>query len=278
MRTRYGCLLFLGLLLASRVDAVVHGQEPGPTLNYVIGPGDRLHITVWNQDNVSGEYAVGGDGSFTFPLIGRVMASGLTLGGLEAALKTRLEDGYFRNPQLTIAVIEYRSKRVFVMGAVHLPATYPLTGEMRLIEALARAGSTTADAADHAFIIHSSGAVGPVLPTEAAAAEMMEVDLRRLNDGDRSIDVVLRDGDTVFVPRAPMVFVSGQVVRPGSYPIGAGTTVRQVISLAGGLTEYGAGNRIKVLRTVTGKQKEVRVDLNDAVQPDDTLVVPERMF
>jgi polysaccharide export outer membrane protein len=75
-----------------------------------------------------------------------------------------------------------------------------------------------------------------------------------------------------------MVFVSGQVVRPGSYPIGAGTTVRQVISLAGGLTEYGAGNRIKVLRTVTGKQKEVRVDLNDAVQPDDTLVVPERMF
>src|SRR5581483_4203856 len=110
MRTRYLTLLLLGLLAVSRFGAVLSGQDAGPGLNYVIGPGDRLRVTVWNQDNVSGEYAVGGDGSFTFPLIGRVAASGLTIGGLEAALKSRLEAGFFRNPQLTIAVIEYRSK------------------------------------------------------------------------------------------------------------------------------------------------------------------------
>jgi polysaccharide export outer membrane protein len=246
--------------------------------NYVIGPNDRLRITVWNQGNISGEYAVSGDGSFTFPHIGRVVASGLTLAKLEAELKRLLEDGFYRNPQVTAAVLEYRSKRVFVMGALRQPGTYPLIGEMSLIEALARAGSTTTDAADHVLIIRSATAEGPVLPGQDQSASVTRVDLRQLNAGQLSDAVIVHDGDTVFVPRASNVFVSGQVRSPGSYSIGQDTTVRQALALAGGVSEYGAVNRVKVLRVENGKEREIKVKLNDVVKPGDTIVVPERFF
>ena len=129
------------------VPATTQGAPPAPIIiaspNYVVGPNDRLRITVWNQEDVSGEYVVSGDGTFTFPLIGRVTAAGLTLAKLEAELKQLLAAGFFRDPQVTAAVVEYRSRRIFIMGSVRQPGAVALTGEMSLLEALARAGSTT---------------------------------------------------------------------------------------------------------------------------------------
>jgi polysaccharide export outer membrane protein len=245
--------------------------------NYIIGPNDRLRITVWNQENISGEYNVSADGSFTFPLIGRVEAGGLTLVKLEAELKRMLADGYFKNPQVTAAVLEYRSKRIFVMGAIRQPGAYPLTGDMTVVEALARAGSTASDAADHAFIIRSANAQGPLLPGQDESASVTRLDLREFNSGLATV-VMVRDGDTIFVPRVSTVFVYGQVRSPGAYPIGQETTVRQALSLAGGVSEFGAANRIRVLRVENGKEREIKVELNDIVKPGDTIVVPERFF
>jgi polysaccharide biosynthesis/export protein len=246
--------------------------------NYVIGATDRLRITVWNQPDISGEYHVDRDGAFTFPLIGRVDATGLTLTRLESELKARLSSGFFRNPQVTAAVLEYRSKRVFLMGELRTPGAYPITADITLVEALAKAGSTTAEAADHALIIRSAGAAGPVLPGQDTTAEVKRVDLRKLSDGRVVSDVVVRDGDTVYVPRAANLFVYGEVRRPGTYPIGQDTTVRQALSLAGGLTDYGAANRIRIVRVVGGQEQEVKVKMNDPVKPGDTIVVPERFF
>jgi polysaccharide export outer membrane protein len=164
------------------------------------------------------------------------------------------------------------------MGALRMPGTYPLTRDISVIEALASAGSPAADAADYAFIIRSAKAGGPVLPGEDANAEVVRVDLRRMDTGQPSAELMLRDGDTVYVPRASVIFVYGQVRRPGSYPISQDTTIRQALSLAGGLTDFGAGNRIRVVRTVNGKEQEVRVKLQDRVQAGDTIVVPERYF
>ena len=161
---------------------------------------------MWNQENISGEYSVSADGSFTFPLIGRVVAGGLTLVKLEAELKRLLADGYFKNPQITAAVIEYRSKQIFVMGALRQPGAYAITGDMTLVEALARAGSTTPDAADHAFIIRSADAHGPVLPGQDQSASVTRLDLREFNTGQLSSVVMVRDGDTIFVPRASTVY------------------------------------------------------------------------
>jgi polysaccharide export outer membrane protein len=277
------------LLLGAAGDAAAQQQAaPAPAgsaatalsddTNYIIGPADRLKISVWNQGDISGEYAVAGDGSFTFPLIGRVVANGLTLAGLEAALRRQLADGFVKNPQVTVAVLEYRSKRVFVMGALRAPGTYALTGSMSLIEALARAGSTTSDAADHVFVIHSASAQGPVLPGEDASAEVTRIDLRRLDDGQQSEDVMLADGDTIFVPRASTIYVYGEVRRPGAYQVPQDTTIRQALSLAGGASDFGAVNRVKILRMVDGKEREIPVKLHDVVQPGDTVVVPERFF
>ncbi len=245
--------------------------------NYVIGPNDRLRITVWKQDNISGDYVVSADGSFTFPLIGRVVAAGLTLTKFEAELKRLLNAGYFKNPQVTVAVLEFRSKRVHVMGAVRQPGTYPLTGEMSLIEALARAGTTTPDAAETVLIIRSADAEGPVLPGQDPSASVTRVDLRELDSGQLP-PVKLLGGETIHVPRAFMVYVSGQVRTPGSYRIREETTVRQALSMAGGASEFGATNRIKILRKEDGKQREVSVEMEDLVRPDDTIVVPERRF
>jgi len=246
--------------------------------NYQIGPNDRLRITVWNQEDVSGEYVVSGDGSFTFPLIGRVTAAGLTLSKLEGELKQLLAAGFFRNPQVTAAVLEYRSRRIFMMGAVRQPGAVVLTGETSLIEALARAGSTTPDAADHVFILHSPNAQGPILPGQDASASVQRVDLRELNSGQLPTAVAVQDGDTVYVPPKLNVYVSGQVRTPGAYPIGQETTVRMVLSLAGGPSEFGAVNRIKILRPENGTEKEIKAELNDLVKPGDTVVVPERFF
>jgi polysaccharide biosynthesis/export protein len=285
--------LFVAIVLALAVGAIdlsaqaTYTPSPSSTLstssiattpNYVIGPGDRLRITVWNQENVSGEYVVAGDGSFTFPLIGRVVAGGLTVSKLETELKRLLANGFYRDPQVTASMLEYRSKRVFVIGSLHTPGAYPLTGDMNLIEALARAGSTTPDAADHLFIIHSSAAAeGPVLPGQASATQVMRVDLRLLNDG-ATPEVHLEDGDTLFVPRAATVFVYGQVTRPGAYPIGEDTTVRQALSLAGGATEFGAVNRATILRSVSKKEQKIPAKLDDRLKPGDTIVIPERLF
>jgi polysaccharide export outer membrane protein len=127
--------------------------------NFTIGSGDRLRITVLNHANISGEYTVERDGTFTFPLVGRVEANGRTVAGLETELRRLLVDGrFFKDPHVTAAIVENRSRRVFVVGAMRTPGTYPITGDVTLIEALAKAGSTTAEAADHALIIRSAGA------------------------------------------------------------------------------------------------------------------------
>src|SRR5437879_21367 len=110
-------------------------------VDYVIGAQDVLLVQVFDQQDLGGKYTVEVDGTFTFPLIGRVKAGGMTLRGFEGELKRLLADGYFRNPQVTVAVEQYRSQRVFVMGEVRQPGPVPLTRGMTRIEALARAAS-----------------------------------------------------------------------------------------------------------------------------------------
>src|SRR5262245_60246632 len=98
----------LALLTASAAAA----QSAG---DYQIGPQDVLTIQVFDQADLGGKYTVETDGTFSFPLIGRVKAGGMTLRGFETELKKKLSDGYFKNPQVTVGVDTYKSQRVFVM-------------------------------------------------------------------------------------------------------------------------------------------------------------------
>lgn len=271
----------VGVLLS--VATGTGSQDGG---DYTIGVRDVLEINVFNQEDLSGEYTVGPDGAFPFPLIGRVEAAGSTVEQLEERLRQRLLDGYFRNPRLTVAVAEFRSQQVFVMGEVTRPGAYPLTAETNLVEILALAGPLTFQASGTAVVLRADGprADGPRADGDGSggppegATDAIRVNLRDLEAGDLSRNLILRDGDTVFIPRAEVVYVFGEVREPGSYPIEPGMTVLQALSLAGGATEFAALKRITVMRIVDGEQIEVAVQLDDPVQRDDTIRVPVKFF
>jgi polysaccharide export outer membrane protein len=249
--------------------------------SYVVGPLDVLAIDVYSQPTLRGNYPVDADGTFTFPLLGRTKVGGLTLREVEELLRVQLANGFLKNPQVSVAVAQYRSQRVFVVGEVRAPGTYPLTENMTLIEVLARAGSATETASGEALVVrpHQANVVsGPVLPSQGKDAEVIRVDIKDLQSGKLSENLPLLDGDTIFVPRVELIYISGQVRTPGSYPLKRGMTVLQVLSLAGGVSDRGAINRIRVIRMVNGKRTERKIGEDETVNSGDTLVVPERFF
>jgi polysaccharide export outer membrane protein len=275
----------LGTVLSARVLACflvawatgVAAQSP-PT-DYVVGPQDVLMVQVFDQADLGGKYTVEADGTFSFPLIGRIAAGGLTLRQVERELKKQLADGYFTNPQVAVAVEQYRSRRVFVVGEVRIPGPVALSGDMTLIEALARAGSTLPSASGEIAIVrHPQGTDGPVLPTEGSEANILRARIRDLESGRRNQNIELRDGDTIFVPRAESIYVFGEVKSPGAYIIQNETSVLQALSLAGGVSEDGAMNRIKIVRLVNGVKSELKASLGDPVKPGDTIMIPRKYF
>jgi polysaccharide export outer membrane protein len=252
------------------------GSPVSAQTNYVLGPQDVLNITVLGEEDLSRKYTIEQDGTFTFPLVGRITARGLTLRALEQELRTKLvSGGFLKNPEISVAIDAYQSQRIMVWGQVNQPGEYQLTGDMTLLSALARAGSVTATAGSEAVIVRpKKGGNG-----NGDDPEIIKVDLGALQAGNMALNVALLDGDTINIPKAQSVFVSGHVKDPGGYAVEEGMTVLQVLSLAGGLTDRGSDRRINITRTVDGKKKELKgVKLTATVQPGDTIVVGQRIF
>ena len=269
-------LTIVVLALAAAVSVSAQAQSAA---NYVIGPQDVLTIQMYDQPEIGGKYTVEADGTFSFPLIGRVKAGGKTLRQFEEDLKKQLADGYFRNPQLSVAIEQYRSQRIFVMGQVATNGPVPLTGGMTLIEALARAGGMRPDASGDIVIVRAApGSTGPLLPNQIPDGEVLRASIRDLEAGTMRDNVSLRDGDTIWVSRAESIYVFGEVKSPNAYPVQKDTTVLQALSLAGGATEHAALNRIEIVRMVEGETKRIKVKLDDIVKPGDTIRVPQRYF
>jgi polysaccharide biosynthesis/export protein len=271
--------LLTATALVIGVIAATGATTTAQIASYEIGAQDVLTISVFDEPSLSGKYAVELDGSLSFPLVGRIKAAGLSLRDFESDLRKRLAAGYFRNPQVSVAIEQYRSQRIFVVGAVKDPGTYGLTGEMTLIEILAKAGSTTDAAGDDVMIVRGHGRTTATLPEAGDADDVVRVNLKDLQSGSAGVrNMTLSDGDTVYVPRAQVVYVFGQVKNPGSYAVQSDTTVLQVLSLAGGVLPTGAMNRMQVIRVVSGAKKEFKVKPTEGVNPGDTIVVPERFF
>jgi polysaccharide export outer membrane protein len=256
-------------------------RRESASYEYRVGPRDVLVLTFWDQPDLSGRFRVEEDGYFTFAMVGRVRAAGLTLREIEQQLRKALSNGFFKNPQLSLSIDEYGSQRFFVLGEVRQPSAYPLSGPMTLMQALAQAGSTTTEAGGEVVILRpkeGSATGGPLQPDQSDVAEVLRIDLMQLQRGQLGYNVFMRNGDTVLVPRAETLYVLGQVNSPGAYTFKTGTTVLQALSLAGGVADRGAAGRVKVIRIVAGEKKEVKVKLTDLVQPGDTIVVPEKFF
>jgi polysaccharide export outer membrane protein len=259
--------------------------DPAIVRDYVVGPQDVLNITSQDDPSLGGKFTVEADLTFTFPLLGRIRAGGLTLREVESQLQTKLiAQGYFKDPRVMVSIDQYRSQKVFIVGEVRNPGAYPLSGDMRLVEALALAGSTTPTAAGEVVIVPAGSGSMMVRPASMADAEAsgtaaVRVNLRELQNGAFGQNVTLSGGDTVFVLKAENIYVFGQVKNPGAYPLQQDvTTVLQALALAGGVTDRGATSRIEIVRVVKGQQKKLKVKLEDALLPGDTIVVPQRFF
>ena len=248
--------------------------------DYVVGFLDVLNITMLGESELARTVAVDADGMFDFPYVGRVKAAGLTLRAIKGLVEKKLVDGgYFVSPQVTVEVAKYRSQNVYVLGEVRVPGQYALTGSMTVLQVLAAAGSPTASAAGYVIITRPAG-VEPQLPeSEVGGGSSLRVSMKALQSGQVPDGFMLRDGDSVNVPRAESVYVTGYVKAPGPYVIDGSLTVLQVIAMAGGPTERGATGRVKIFRRVGGAVEELKnVKLSDLVEPGDTIQVPQRYF
>ncbi len=275
------------LTFAVCIGVLAAGGRAAAQSDYMLGAADVVTISVYGEPDLSNKFTIEADGTFTFPMIGRVKAGGMTLRQVEQDIKLRLSDGYLRSPQVTVTIGEYKSQQVLVLGEVRNPGPYQLTGGMTLLQAIAQAGSTTTAAANEALIVRPSrrsatpgagATTGAGEQSEEPDAEIIRIDLTALQAGDLSLNVALRDGDTVQVPKAQSAFVTGEVKSPGGYPVDRNMTVLQMLSLAGGLTDRGSDSRIRIQRIVKGTRIEIRAKLTDIVQPGDTIVVPQRFF
>lgn len=266
---------------AAQTPQTIRSPSGTAATSYTIGPEDLLTITVFGEQELTNKYRVDTDGMVTFPLIGRVAAAGLTIREFQDRLTSELAAGYIKNPQVRVEVDQYKSQSLFVVGEVRSPGKITMSGSMTLLEALALAGSPTSTASSEVIVVHprkATTAAAAVMPGDDEDAETAHVNLRDLQLGKAGQDVVLRDGDTIFVPKAQTFYITGQVKNPGSYVLDPGMTVLQAISVAGGLTDRGSNRGIKVERIVKGKRIVVDVSLIDIVQPNDTIQIRARFF
>jgi polysaccharide export outer membrane protein len=273
-------VLCLGALPLQGSGAGVASPRSQSVTDYIVGAQDLLKVTVFGVAELTRDVTVDTDGSFEFPLIGRVKAAGLTVREIETELKARLSKGLLVNPTVTVDVGAYRSQTVYVLGEVREPGRKTLAGNASIMTALAEAGFTT-NAGSYVIISHRTpGAAsvdGPVLPNGDAAGQV-KISRKDLEMG-RATNIRLQDGDTIFVPKAETFFISGFVRSPGSYAIDGDLNVLQALALAGGATDQAAQNRITIDRLVDGMLTRVKVkQLTDPVKAGDTIIVPRRFF
>jgi polysaccharide export outer membrane protein len=262
------------------------GQSSAPSAptpvnpnSYRIGLQDEVKITVFNEADLTNMYRVDADGSISFPFIGHVAAVGLTPAELQQRLTTLLAAGYIRNPQVRVEINQYKSQFVYVIGEVRAPGKIAMTGSaMTLLEALALAGSPTANASNEVIVVHPIR--GPATGQTVADPEGSRIVVNRkdLELGKAGQDVVLQDGDIINVPSAQHFYITGMVRNPGTFVVDPGMNVQQAIALAGGLNDRGSDRRIKVSRVVNAKLVELNIELDDTIEPGDTVFISGRFF
>jgi len=264
------------------VNGMGEEQQQTPTIEPTLGPGDVLRVSVYDNPDLSQEVTIGTDGVFSYPLIGRVQAAGLSVRQLESLLAKRFADGYLVSPQVGVTVTQHKSQQVYVMGAVTKPGPYPLQRQTTLLEALSAAGGTTAEAGFEVILTHAADK--PSLPSGTSAVSAangqpaMRVSLEQLMAGGVPQRITLQDGDVIYVPLAAFIYVTGEILRPGRYRLEKDTTIQKAVTLAGGFTKFAATKSMTVKRMVDGKRLDFQAGPDDLLQAEDVVVVRPSLF
>lgn len=248
-----------------------------------IGPDDLLQVTVFAAPEMSGSVRVSAQGDISLPLIGGVRAAGSTPEQLARAVEQRLRAKYMRNPQVSVEITEAQSQPVSVLGAVKQPGVVRIRSTRSLLEVLALAGGLGEDAGEQVLVTRSSSAPGTTVKS-ASAIEIRLGDLLASPDARHNIPV--HPGDVVTVQRAGMIYVVGEVNKPGAFALvnGAPLTVVQAVALGQGLRPNASRGKVMVVRTNAGGERiTIPVDIGRALsgrgtdvqlQSNDIVFVP----
>ncbi len=271
------------LIIMLLISAVAYAEEI-PVTDYILGPGDLLEIKVFELPDLNVTVRVSADGNITLPLVGIVRASGLTAFGLERELKTRLDEKYLKNAQVSVFIKEYKSQRVSLMGAVKDPRDYELSGRTTLLQIISMAGGITNQAGKYIYVFRTS---------PDGASDRLEILIEDLlYKGEQRYNIPLKAGDVVNIPidREIIVYVFGEVLKPGAIKFKSSEriTILSAIATAGGFTDRASrrnvlikrkdnqGNEtemeINISRIISGKEEDI------GLEPEDVVIIRESFF
>ena len=295
--------------LAQAIPGAAQSQSAG---DYRIGPDDLIEISVFEAPDLNRTVRVSAGGEISLPLLGPVAARGLTPRELELVLQELLRRSIMKDPHVAVSVREMQSHPVSVFGAVKKPGVFQIRGAKSLVEVLSMAEGLADDAGDtvivmrHAALVESQNSSDarfePVAPNdpgaqireastavdESSRKETLDIDLKNLlESGDPRYNVLVYPGDTVKVTRAGVVYVVGEVKKPGGFMLktNENISVLQAVALAEGFTSTSAQSRVQIIRTdeATGARKEVPINLgkilagkaaDPLLHPKDIVFVP----
>jgi polysaccharide export outer membrane protein len=259
-----------------------------PTAPLTLVSGDLLHVTVFRQKDLELEVRIPEGGSFAYPLIGDVAATGRTVKLVETDIRTRLEEKYLYRAGVTVTVKEYAPRSVYVMGGIQKPGGYEIHPNRRLtvLQLISTAGGYTDRAMKEygQLIRRKTGDERELIRFSAAEVE------RAVARGKVEADIELFPDDLVVIPSAArVVYVLGQVNKPGSFDLPADTriTVSMAVSQAGSWTKFASTSSLLVLRQApTGDAQKLPVNLDEVLngkldqdlelRPGDVVIVPQR--
>jgi polysaccharide export outer membrane protein len=265
-------LAALSTLGATGAWAQAAAANVAAAAEYRIGSGDVLRVSVYQNPDLSLETRVTEAGTISFPLLGSVRVGGLTVTAAERVIAEGLRNGNFvRQPQVNLVVMQVRGNQVSVLGQVNRPSRFPLeVADLRLSDLLAMAGGVSNTGSD---IVVVNG-------MRDGQAWRVEVDLPSLfASGGRSRDLVVQGGDTVWVDRQPLVYIYGEVQRPGPLRLERGMTLMQALATGGGLTSRGTEKGIRVhRRQADGRVQVMQLVMDERMQDGDVVYVRESLF
>lgn len=238
---------------------------------YRVGPGDVLKILVFQANDLTLETRVSEQGTITVPLIGELQVNGLSTSEIERRIERAMrEGGFLQRPNVNVNVAQFRSLQVSVLGFVGKPGKFPLEqSRNRLSEVIAMAGGVLPGGADSVTVLRQ----------ENGKEVRIDVDLPGLFSDEKVDDVLVRNGDAIYVARAPVFYIYGEVQRPGQYRIERGMTLAQAIATGGGLTLRASDREVRIDRKRGGRRTVARDALvNERIEPDDVIYVRESVF
>ncbi|MDC8786703.1 polysaccharide export protein EpsE [Roseateles koreensis] len=271
----FGLLSGIGPLMpvmAQPVVAPASAASAVASTEYRLGSGDLIRILVYQNPDLTLETRVSENGVISYPLLGNVKVGGLSMTQAENLINAELKGGNFvKNPQTTIVLLQVRGNQASVLGQVNRPGRFPLeTADMRLTDLLANAGGVAPTGAE---VVVLTG-------TRNGKPYRAEIDLPSIfAAGGSSKDVFVLNGDVVWVDRAPMVYIYGEVQRPGPMRLERGMTLMQCLATGGGITLRGTEKGIRVHRKgADGKIEAIQVPMDDGLKDGDVVYVKESLF